>query len=205
MMNLKTAALLLTASLMALQFNQPAQAGFLSDSEDREVGEFHAIDAGGLVRVYLSPAEQSSVRVEVRNIDFEDVITQNDGGVLTISTVGNHHHESVKVYVGFTQLNSVRVGGAATIYTDGLIVADEFAASTHGAGDIKYLRLHARRLDVNINDSGNARLDVDVDLLVIEMRDRGDLKITGRAGRQSVRSFDSRGTLKNSSLVISAR
>ena len=74
--------------------------------------------------------------------------------------------------------------------------------STHGAGDIKFLEVKARRLDVSINNAGNAVLVVDVEMLTIEMRNAGDLKISGIAGRQSLRSFGSRGSLNNGSLEI---
>jgi hypothetical protein len=196
---------LLAVLFVILQLGEVAQAGmFKHAQEEREVGEFHRIEAGGLVRVYLSPGEENSVLVKVRNIGFEDVITRTENGVLTISTKGNHRGESVKVYVSFKELDSLSVGGAATVDSDGLIETDEFYASTHGSGDIRFLSLKARRLDIDINNSGNARLDVDVDILDIEMHDFGDLKVTGRAGRQNVRSFGSRGTLKNSALRVPA-
>jgi hypothetical protein len=142
------------------------------------------------------------VVVKVRRIEFSDVITRTKDGVLTISTIGNHSGETVKVYVTYAKLSSVRVRGSAEVYSEGIAEADLFTVSTHGAGDIKFLQVKARRLDISINNAGNARLEVEVDLLAIEMHGAGDLEISGQAERQSVRSFGSRGTLDNGSLQL---
>jgi hypothetical protein len=192
-----------SALLLAFLPTQQAQAAFFSlDEEDRTVGEFHAVDAGGLAQVYLAPGSETRVVVKVRRIEFGDVITRNENGVLTVSTTGNHSGETVKVYVTYTKLNSVHVRGSAEVYAEGVAEADLFTVSTHGAGDIKFLQVKARRLDISINNAGNATIEVDVEVLAIEMHGVGDLEITGSAQRQNVRSFGSHGTLDNGSLQL---
>ena len=182
---------------------QSAQAALFSlEKEDRDVDEFHIVDAGGLAEVYLEPGNEVKVRVEVRRIEFDDVITEVEDGVLLVSTVGNHSGETVRVYVTYTQLDGVHVRGAAEIHGDGVVEASHVKVSTNGAGDIKSLQVKAERLDININNSGNARIEVDTESLFVEMRDAGDLRITGKTGRQSVRSFNSRGSLNNGRLEI---
>ena len=183
--------------------SQFAQAAlFPLDKEDREIGEFHVIDAGGLVEVYLEPGQEAKIRVEVRRIDFEDVITRVEDGTLVISTVGNHRGETVRVYVTYTSLDGVHVSGAAEIHAEGILEADIIEVSTHGAGDIKSLTVKANRLDISINNAGNADIEVDTDSLFVEMHDNGDLRITGVTNRQNIRSFDSRGSLNNGRLEI---
>ena len=50
--------------------------------------------------------------------------------------------------------------------------------------------------------SFHADIEVDTDSLFIEMRGRGDLRISGTTNRQNIRSFDSRGSLNNGGLEI---
>jgi hypothetical protein len=195
----------LTLSLIVTTFGlcQFAQAAlFPLDEETREIGEFHAVDAGGLVEVYLQPGDETSVRVRVRRIDFDEVITRVEDGVLVVSTVGNHRGETVRVHVTYTQLDGVHVRGAAEIHAEGVLEADTVEVSTHGAGDIKSLAVKADRLDISINNAGNADIEVDTDSLFVEMHDAGDLRITGVTNRQNVRSFGSRGSLNNGRLEI---
>ncbi len=195
---------LLTGLTVAfLSITQSSQAALFSlDKEDREVDEFHVIDAGGLAEVYLQPGVEQQVRVEVRRIDLEDVITRVEDGVLTVSTVGNHSGETVRVHVVYTQLDGVHVSGAAEVHAEGVLEADTVEVSTNGAGDIKSLSVKANSLYISINNSGNAEIEVDTDELFIEMHDNGDLRVRGATNRQNVRSFGSRGTLSNGGLEI---
>lgn len=182
---------------------QATQAALFSlDKEDRNVDEFHTIDAGGLAQVYLEPGDVDKVRVEVRRIDLEDVVTEVEDGVLVVSTIGNHSGETVHVYVTYTHLEAVHVRGAAEIHSEGVLTANRVSVSTNGSGDIKSLNVKADRLDISINNSGNARIEVDTESVFVEMRDAGDLRLTGTTGSQTVRSFRSRGSLNNGRLEI---
>lgn len=56
---------------------------------------------------------------------------------------------------------------------------------------------------MSINGSGNANLDVEVESIVMEMNDAGDLSIQGIAKQQHLVSNSSRGTLSNADLAYS--
>lgn len=150
--------------------------------EDRPISEFHTLHVSGMAEVYISRGETKEFKVIVSGMPAEDVITNNEGGVLTVTTKGNHSGESVKVYVSSPTLQSIEVSGAAKLYTSDV--------------------LKGEKLKILVSDAATAVLEVDVESLEIVMKGAGDLKVTGEAVHQQIRSYNSKGSLDNSGLKI---
>ncbi|MBQ4810874.1 DUF2807 domain-containing protein [Pseudoalteromonas luteoviolacea] len=173
---------------------------FACQQEIREVKDFDSIMVGGLADVFISQSDHQQVKVFARGMPITDVITHIENGTLTVTTQGYHSGESVKVYVTYKKLKSIKTSGSATLTGENQLVADQISIVTTGAGDITSLSLTAKQLSVQINDTANANLVVQVENSNIEMNDAGDLDIRGVAYQQQLRSNGSRGTLNNSKL-----
>lgn len=173
---------------------------FEYQQEIREVEDFDSIIVGGLADVFVTQSDHQQVKVIARGMPITDVITDIENGTLTVTTQGYHSGESVKVYVTYKQLKSIKTSGSATLTGENQLVAEKISIVTTDAGDITNLSLTAKQLSVQINDSANANLVVQVEKSNIEMNDAGDLDISGVAYQQQLRSHGSRGTLNNSQL-----
>ncbi|KZN46412.1 GIN domain-containing protein [Pseudoalteromonas luteoviolacea] len=177
-------------------------ANFTCQQEIREVKDFESIIVGGLADVFITQSEHQQVRVFARGIPIEDVITHSENGTLTVTTQGYHSGESVKVYVTYKQLKNIKTSGSATLTGENQLIAEHVTIVTTGSGDITSLSLAAKQLSVQINDTANANLVVQVENSNIEMNDAGDLDIQGVANHQQLRSNGSRGTLNNTQLKL---
>ncbi len=151
-----------------------------SETEDRTVSSFSHLKASGLAEVFITQTNEESVKVTVSGMPISDVITRVEDNTLIVTTQGFHSGESVKVFVNFIQLESITTGGSAEI------------SGTN--------QLSGNTLLLSINDAGNADLNIDVDSVMIEMNDAGDLSLQGIARNQKVTSRGSRGTLDNGDL-----
>ena len=112
----------------------------------------------------------------------------------------SHSVERENVQKVGSPLKSIKTSGSATLTGENQLVAEKISIVTTDAGDITNLSLTAKQLSVQINDSANANLVVQVEKSNIEMNDAGDLDISGVAYQQQLRSHGSRGTLNNSQL-----
>lgn len=131
-------------------------------SEERNVRDFDAIKASQAIDVYLKPGAKQSVRVEVKGIDLDEVLTEVSGGRLKIYLDdGRHRNHSVKVYVTFVKLTDISASSAATIISDGTIKGD--------------------RLDVSVSSAADIEIDVDVNELEASAGSAGDIELSGYA------------------------
>ncbi len=178
----------------------PACSVFESQTEEREIEQFSALEVSGLVEVFITQSNGQKLRVEVSGIPITDVITIVENGTLMITTRGIHRGESVQVYLNYQKLERIKTSGSAELTGTNTLNANQLLVTTSGSGDIKELSIKANTLSVSINGAGNADLDVDVQKLNIEMNDAGDLSIKGIAKEQNIRSNSSRGSLNNARL-----
>ena len=163
----------------------PACSVFESQTEEREIEQFSALEVSGLVEVFITQSNGQKLRVEVSGMPITDVITIV---------------ESVQVYLNYQKLERIKTSGSAELTGTNTLNANQLLITTSGSGDIKELSIKANTLSVSINGAGNADLDVDVQKLNIEMNDAGDLFIKGIAKEQNIRSNSSRGSLNNARL-----
>jgi hypothetical protein len=152
-------------------------------TEERSLPEFHTLAVSGLAVVYLSHGETGKARLLVSGMPIEDVITTVEGGVLTVTTRGQHNGESIKVYVSSPALQAISVDGAGILYSENT--------------------LRAGRLEISLLGSGAAKLDVDARDLKVNMNG-GDLELTGKARRYEVFHLEnsSKGQLLNPGLSV---
>ncbi|MFQ3244392.1 MAG: hypothetical protein ACI9SP_001020 [Arenicella sp.] len=150
--------------------------------ENREIEPFTKIVVGGLVNVEIKQGEQEGIEISAFGIAMQDIVTSVDNDTLTMLTKGNHRGESISIEVTYRDLRAVKTSGAATIKTEGPIMTKLFK--------------------VEISDAGDASLELDVAELTIEMRDNGNLTLSGRSGVQNIKSYGGGGRLNNSRLRV---
>jgi hypothetical protein len=150
--------------------------------KNREIEPFTKIVVGGLVNVEIKQGEQEGIEISAFGIAMQDIVTSVDNDTLTMLTKGNHRGESISIEVTYRDLWAVKTSGAATIKTEGPIMTKLFK--------------------VEISDAGDASLELDVAELTIEMRDNGNLTLSGRSGVQNIKSYGGGGRLNNSRLRV---
>lgn len=150
--------------------------------EMRPVSEFQIIRVGGLVHVVVHAGVEEAISIRASGISLRDVVTRVDDGLLLVTTRGQHNSESVHIDVTYRRLTEIHTSGSATITSAGPIRTDT--------------------LEVFLDEAGDARLEVDVDHLHIDMRGAGNLYVTGRTKTQRVVSHGSAGSLNNVSLQV---
>jgi hypothetical protein len=192
---------IITSLVLALALIQTACSVFISQTEIRDVEKFTALEISGLAEVIITQANTQKLEISVSGMPITDVLTKVENETLMITTKGFHRGESVKVFVNYNQLNSINTSGSAELTGTNTLNTKQMTITTNGAGDIKDLAIKADTLKVSINGSGNANLDVEVDSIVMEMNDAGDLRIRGTAKQQRITSNGSHGTLSNADLA----
>jgi hypothetical protein len=152
-------------------------------TEYRSLPPFHTLAVSGLAVVYLSHGETGKAQLMVSGMPIEDVITSVEGGVLTVTTRGQHNGELIKVYVSSPALKAISIDGAGILYSENTLRAD--------------------RLEISLLGNGAAKLDVDARDLKVNMNG-GDLELTGKARRYEVFNLEnsSHGRLLNPGLSV---
>jgi hypothetical protein len=151
-------------------------------TESRDIDPFTKIVVGGLVNVEIKQGEHEGIEISAFGIAMEDIVTSVDNGTLIVTTKGNHSGESISIEVSYRNLQAIKTSGAATIKTEGPVIA--------------------KLIKVEISDSGDANLELDVAELIVEMRGNGNLSLSGRAAVQNIKSYGGGGRLNNSKLRV---
>ncbi len=145
--------------------------------KEMELTTFHSIEVSGLAQVYIKQGLHPYAVIKVSGMPVDKVKVKVEGDVLMISTPGNYSGESVKIHIVYTEVDSLLVMDAAEVFSEGAI-----KTST---------------LEVTVLDAGNAKLEVDVSLLKVQMSDSADLTLSGYAKKQKILSKSKKGTLTN--------
>lgn len=143
---------------------------------------FSSIETGGVVNVVLEKGSTASVSVSAQGIAPENVTIQVKDAVLLVTTRGKPNNEKMTIRVTYDQLEELTIGGSSMVQSKA--------------------EIRSKTIRLVLKDSAEAVLQVDVDSLSIEMHDSADLKISGQAKNQNVRSFSSIGTLDNKQLAL---
>ncbi|MEW6470542.1 MAG: DUF2807 domain-containing protein, partial [Bacteroidota bacterium] len=161
----KLIAILLTALVPVIAGSQTTQ--------DRQVGEFTALEAGTHVRVVLTQGEPSSVKVEADEKDLANVKTEVKDGKLVITA--QKAESDVTVYVTVKTLTSIEASGAAMIKSQNQLQTEKLKISTSGASSIK---LDVKATDISANVSGASTLSLSgtAQSLVAEVSGAANLK-----------------------------
>ena len=149
--------------LSALLFFLFTLSGVMAqDTEVRNVGAFHEIRTGQAIDVYLKEGTKESVKLEVKGISLNEVLTDVSGGRLKIHLgPGRHNSHVIKVYVTYVKLDHISASSASSVFSEGTIKGD--------------------RLEINVSSAADVDVTVDMDEITASVSSSGDLELKGRS------------------------
>jgi hypothetical protein len=164
-------------------------------SEVRTLKTFKGIKVGQAISVYLEQGEQPSVRIETKGISPSEVVTEISGNVLKIHVPGGYRNASVKVYVRFTQLESVQASAASSVFSNSLLTAREFDIQASSAANVE-IKLEAAQVRVSASSSGDVELSGKADQVIISASSAGVVSAYGLVARTAELKASSGGEIK---------
>jgi len=156
---MKNFIILLMASFSFASCNMMSGNGNVR-SEQRNVGDFHAVKSSGSIDVEIKEGNNYSVTVEDDDNILPYIITEVKGGVLSVrykdnTSISNDHS---KVYVTAPALDQVSVSGSGDVTTEGTLKnSGQLEFNTSGSGDIT-ATVNAPSIKVTGSGSGDINL-----------------------------------------------
>ncbi|MBX2816546.1 MAG: DUF2807 domain-containing protein [Saprospiraceae bacterium] len=154
-------SILILAALCNLALGVQAQVV----KEDRNVGSFDAIEVGGGIDLQMTQGNGHEVRVEAREKDMDNIVTEVSGGTLRIRMKKNTRSNwnwgkntgQIVVYATFRDLEALKASGGSDVIAKGTIEGDFLEIESSGGSDIE---LEVRYNAMECNGSGGADLDL---------------------------------------------
>jgi len=145
-------------------------------SENREVDKFTQIQFSGVYQVILKAGDRPNIEVETdENLQEYIEVDQHGKRVIVTTTNRIRSRDGIKIYVTYTDLNNIEIGGVATIESDGPIVTDMLELEISGAGSVD-LEIDAQELELRISGASAIQLRGQVVVQTIRMSGAGDLE-----------------------------
>lgn len=131
----------------ALTFSFSASASSLKTTapqEERTIGNFKGVAAGGPLNVKITMGDKESLRLEGDQDAIADLITEVKSGILTIrpKTKWNdwsrkYNRANVTVYITARRLSSLTMSGSGSMEVSNNISGTELVTTLSGSGSIK--------------------------------------------------------------------
>lgn len=136
--------------------------------------EFNSIHTNTFVKVVLSPAESSSVKVDGTEEDKAHIKTEIRDGKLVIVNSGKVSKDA-KIQVNIKELKELIVTGQGDVHTEGQITGSTTDIKITGAGDA-VLDIKAKNINAIVTGAGDLLLKGSADMLDAKVTGAGDLK-----------------------------
>lgn len=173
-------ALVLAAMLMTGACAQAQSNGNGSiKKEDRKVGDFTGIKAGGAFTIVLTQGTTNAVKVEAEEKMISKIKTEVTGDVLTIYTEGKTEtNKPMKIYVMVKELKKIEINGASHLEGVSGFSVDKLSLGVTGAASIE-LDVKAAEVTISASGAGNVELKGSAGKLSADL-----------SGASSLRAFD---------------
>jgi hypothetical protein len=144
-------------------------------AEERYVSGFSGLSVSNGIDVYIAPGEGGILKVVADENILEVLKTEVMGNTLKIyfseSVCGT---KSSKVYVRYSNLNSITVSSAGDVKGEGILTTDELDIELSSAGNLK-LNVEAEKIFIDISSSGKAFLSGRATYLEARLSSAGNL------------------------------
>jgi hypothetical protein len=142
---MKKLNLLVLLTAMAFGLNAGASSlKAIAPQDERTIGNFKGVAAGGPISVKITIGDKESVRLEGDKDATADLITEVKSGILTIrpKTKWNdwsrkYNRASVTVYITARRLSSLTMSGSGSMEVNNSINGSELVTTLSGSGSIK--------------------------------------------------------------------
>lgn len=149
--------------------------GYAQQTETRNVGSFRGVKAAEGIDVYLKHGETESLKLEVSGTSTSNVITEVTGSYLKIHMKdGNYKSKTVKVYVTYVAVDKLSASSAASIYSEGVIKANDLNLSCSSAGSIE-INFEANKVDASASSAGEIDLKGKAKVLTVDASSAGEI------------------------------
>lgn len=147
----------------------------LISEESREIEPFHGIKISGLVDVVLAEGPTESVKVVADDRYINAIKTEVVDNILTVYTEGKIRLERrMDVYITYTKLDTLIVGGASTLLTTKSVVEPRLYINSNQAAELK-VKFQGDTLQLKMDQNANVQLAGFADHLGLEITGFGDL------------------------------
>jgi Putative auto-transporter adhesin, head GIN domain/Outer membrane protein beta-barrel domain len=130
------------------------------NKENRAVGDFTGIRAGGATVVIITQSDSNTVSVEASSAKAaQQVITEVSNGILVISTEKAERTEGsqITVRIGAKKLNSIDASGMTSLKTKDTLITDNIRIQFSGASEGK-IAIKATRIETQLSGASDVRL-----------------------------------------------
>ena len=169
----------IVALLLAGGFTSP----LIAAEDVRQLDSFDGIGISISADVYYVQGNTHEIRIEGKENDVEDLITEVKDGFLQLKYEDWRVHRSkLTIYITSKELESVKMSGSGHFLADKALSSEEMDLAMSGSGSIKFSELNTDEVDVKISGSGNISLDKG-------SADELDVKISG-SGKLNAEQFE---------------
>ncbi len=129
-------------------------SNYAQETEKREIDNFHSVSIIGKIRCELYKAETPGLEVVLKGVEFENVITENDNGELSLRLKTSTPKDAeVKIKLFYTQLDEMSVQAQSLIVSPEVIKAEKIFFSSKSGGKME-LKLNLSSLEAEIKQGG---------------------------------------------------
>ena len=159
----KTSNFLLILSLLLI-----STTIFSQESEMRETDDFYAVSVIGNIRCELYKAEKPGLELIVKGTGFDNIITENDAGRLSIRLkTSTPKQAEVKIKLSYTTLEEISVQAQSLVLSPEVIEADEILFTAKSGGKME-LKLKLSSLEASVKQGGILVFSGEVEKQTIE-------------------------------------
>lgn len=159
-----------------------AGATALAETEQRELQDFDAIEAGGGIDLVLTQGAEFSVVVETEDGDLEDIVTEVRNGTLHIHLdrerfnrfSRNDWFTDYHAAITLPTLTELEAGGGSDVTATGTFTGNELDISASGGSDV-VLDLNVDRLELNASGGSDMEISGTANFLDAEASGGSDL------------------------------
>lgn len=132
------------------------------DTEVRNLRSFEEVQVSQGIDAYLEKGTKESVKVEVRGIPLDEVLTEVFGDRLKVHLARNRWRDySVTVYITYVEIEEISGSSAANITVKDIVRAD--------------------RLILDVSSAADIEVEVEVNELSADASSSGDIEVVGKA------------------------
>ena len=152
--------LLLSITLFAAAFNTSNDDW----KKDRPISGFTGLSVSNGIVVYLTQGNAEKLTLEAKGVDEDQVISEIRNGILRLYIERKGfggwawgRNTSVKAYLTFRQLQTIRAGGGANVFGQGRLSFNDLSLEASGGSNMQ-LDFKAHDLSASASGGADARL-----------------------------------------------
>ncbi len=142
---------------------------FSQESEIRETDNFYALSVVGNIRCELYKAEKPSIELIVKGTGFDNIITENDAGRLSIRLKTNTPKQAeIKIKLSYTSLEEISVQAQSLVLSPEIIETESLIFTAKGGGKME-LKLKLSSLEASVKQGGILVFSGEVEKQTVEV------------------------------------